>query len=379
MDIARWRQDIHHLRDDFEKAFLEGEKALTKFDVHWKDIKKDISKVLEQSEDQNKNKHLEKQLQKMGKEPERGFNETAAEPGSLILDGSVVSSLEDIQDILGLGNGENLIPEPSPSQTPEEAAGPESVQATTGQEIGIPTNEIFEPITAPEQATDTNYGQKVPEQATISEEDRVLLQLSSAKQLLQLWDETHASNAAKQAEQTLRTWLSRDLETFSAEENFGELKEALEVLHAQNLFPEQLLNRLRKMFNYFDAHIAENIQEKQELHDCTRFLTDHEQDLVKIKHGVEICQACEAELEDYDSKIGRVKAELAALEQGRAGVMKKIQGVMGGVEPVKRKLEQESSQADQVRAKRFRLEIKVGRINGLWLAIRKAVNNYFNF
>lgn len=38
---------------------------MTKFDVHWKDIKKDISKVLEQSEDQNKKKHLEKQLQKM--------------------------------------------------------------------------------------------------------------------------------------------------------------------------------------------------------------------------------------------------------------------------------------------------------------------------
>lgn len=63
--IARWRQDIHHLRDDFEKAFLGEEKALTKFDVHWKDIKKDISKALEQSEDQNKKKHLEKQLQKM--------------------------------------------------------------------------------------------------------------------------------------------------------------------------------------------------------------------------------------------------------------------------------------------------------------------------
>lgn len=63
--IARWRQDIHHLRDDFEKAFLEEEKALTKFDVHWKDIRKDVSKVLEQSEDQNKKKHLEKQLQKM--------------------------------------------------------------------------------------------------------------------------------------------------------------------------------------------------------------------------------------------------------------------------------------------------------------------------
>ncbi|VVA23049.1 PREDICTED: PRUPE_4G278400 [Prunus dulcis] len=140
-----------------------------------------------------------------GKEPERGFNEPAAEPGSLILDGSIVYSSEFIQDILGQGNGENLIPEPSPSQTPEEAAGPESVQATTGHGIGIPTYEIFEPITAPEQATDTNYGQKVPEQATISEEDRVLLQLSSAKQLLQLRDETHASNAAKQAKQTLRT------------------------------------------------------------------------------------------------------------------------------------------------------------------------------
>ncbi|KAI5321972.1 hypothetical protein L3X38_031044 [Prunus dulcis] len=110
-----------------------------------------------------------------------------------------------LMDILGQGNGENLIPEPSPSQTPEEAAGPESVQATTGHGIGIPTYEIFEPITAPEQAIDTNYGQKVPEQATISEEDRVLLQLSSAKQLLQLRDETHASNAAKQAKQTLRT------------------------------------------------------------------------------------------------------------------------------------------------------------------------------
>ncbi|PQP95232.1 hypothetical protein Pyn_33454 [Prunus yedoensis var. nudiflora] len=275
-----------------------------------------------------------------GDEPEGGSNEPATEPGSLILDASTAYFSEDK---LAEGNGKNLIPEPIPSQTPEAA---------------------------------------VPEQATISEEDRLLLQLSSTKQLLQLRDEPQASNAAELAKQTLRNWLSRDLETISPDENFGELKEALEILHAQNLVPKELLRMLRKMFIGqfgFDAHIAEKIKEKQELHDYTRFLTDHEQDLAKIKHGVEICQACEAELEEYDSKIGRVKAELAALEQGRAGVIKKIQGAMGGVEPIKRKLEQESSQADQVRAKRFKLEVKAECINALWLAIRKAINNYFSF
>ncbi|XP_021828741.1 uncharacterized protein LOC110769131 [Prunus avium] len=352
---ANWPKNTHPLHDHHEKAFLEEDKALTEFDAQCKDIKKELepseapkkelSKELKQSGAQKKKlkkkTQLQKKLPQMGDEPEGGSNEPATEPGSLILDASTAYFLEDK---LAEGNGKNLMPEPIPSQTPEEAA--------------------------------------VPEQATIYEEDRLLLQLSSTKQLLQLRDEAQASNAAELAKQTLRTWLSRDLETISPDENFGELKEALEVLHAQNLVPEELLRMLRKMFIGhfgFDAHIAEKIKEKQELHDTTWFLTDHEQDLAKIKHGVEICQACEAELEEYDSKIGRVKAELAALEQGRAGVIKKIQGVMGGVEPIKRKFEQESSQADQVRAKRFKLEVKAECINALWLAIRKAINNYFSF
>ncbi|BBH04785.1 XH/XS domain-containing protein [Prunus dulcis] len=288
-------KNTHPLCEHHEKALLEEDKALTEFDAQCKDIKKELepseapkkelSKELEQSGDQKKKlekkTQLQKQLPQMGDETRGGSNEPATE-----LDASTAYFSEDK---LAEGNGKNLIPEPIPSQTPEEAA--------------------------------------VPEQATISEEDRLLLQLSSTKQLLQLRDEPQASNAAELAKQTLRTWLSRDLETISPHENFGELKEALEVLHAQNLLPEELLRMLRKMFIGhfgFDAHIAEKIKEKQELHEYTRFLTDHEQDLAKIKHGVEICQACEAELEEYDLKLGRVKAELAALEQGRAGLIKKF-------------------------------------------------------
>ncbi|ONI14386.1 hypothetical protein PRUPE_4G278400 [Prunus persica] len=56
----------------------------------------------------------------MGDETGGGSNEPATQPGSLILDASTAYFSEDK---LAEGNGKNLIPEPIPSQTPEEKWG----------------------------------------------------------------------------------------------------------------------------------------------------------------------------------------------------------------------------------------------------------------